>query len=66
MSNMSYCRFRNTFSDLLDCFENMEEGCSEDEARARIRLIKLCQRIVENYIDEETEEPVNDLASESS
>ena len=24
MGNMSYCRFQNTYGDLRDCFENME------------------------------------------
>jgi len=42
MSNMSYCRFQNTLNDLRDCWENMEDDLSEDEEKAKERLIKLC------------------------
>jgi hypothetical protein len=50
MANMSYCRFHNTLQDLQDCAEHMEDDdLSEEEARARTRLIKLCARIVEDY-----------------
>jgi hypothetical protein len=50
MSNMSYCRFRNTITDLRDCYENMDEEIRDkDEAKARLRLIKLCKEIVANY-----------------
>lgn len=47
MSNMSYCRFQNTVNDLQDCADAIEEtdDLSPEEARARIRLIKLCQQI---------------------
>lgn len=36
MANMSYCRFRNTSSDLDDCLEalNNGESLSEEEYRA--------------------------------
>ena len=48
MTNMSYCRFRNTARDLNDCVENIhDEALSEEEKRARIRLIKMCREIVE-------------------
>ena len=48
MGNMSYCRFRNTVEDLRDCCSHLDDDLSEneDEARARIRLVDLCQRIV--------------------
>jgi len=49
MGNMSYCRFQNTLSDLLDCYENMEDDLSWEEKRARDRLLKLCTQIVEDY-----------------
>lgn len=53
MSNMSYCRFRNTLSDLRDCYENMEEPedseLSREEERAREQLIILCQQIAEDF-----------------
>lgn len=45
--NMSYCRFQNTAQDLQDCYDNLDDSeLSEAEAAARLRLIKLCQRIV--------------------
>lgn len=52
MSNMSYCRFRNTLGDLKDCYEHMdaeEELRSEEETRARKRLIELCCDIFDEY-----------------
>ena len=50
MGNMSYCRFTNTVQDLQDCYDNMDEGgISKMEAHSRVRLIKLCKRIVEDY-----------------
>ena len=50
MGNMSYCRFENTLEDLRDCFANLDDDLSKkkDEARARIALVKVCQRIVDN------------------
>jgi hypothetical protein len=42
MANMSYCRFENTYNDLLDCFDNIEsEAGNERDERYRIRLIQL-------------------------
>ena len=42
MANMSYCRFENTYNDLLDCLENIqEEAGNERDERYRIRLIEL-------------------------
>lgn len=51
MSNMSYCRFQNTLSDLGDCYDNMDdkESLSIDEQSARTRLLKLCKVIIEDY-----------------
>lgn len=38
---MSYCRFENTYHDLLDCFNNITEEAGNDrDERFRIRLIK--------------------------
>lgn len=56
MSNMSYCRFRNTLSDLRDCEDAMSEDqdgeeLSVEEKQARKSLIKLCQKIVLDYSD---------------
>ena len=50
MSNMSYCRFENTYYDLKDCSDNLLErdDLSATEVKYRRLLIKTCQRIVEN------------------
>jgi hypothetical protein len=56
MSNMSYCRFENTYKDLYDCYENLgDEDLSADERVYRTKLVKLCQRIVNEMEDEVTE-----------
>lgn len=42
MANMSYCRFENTYNDLLDCFEHIEEEAENmRDERYRVRLILL-------------------------
>ena len=42
MPNMSYCRFENTYNDLIDCLDNInDEAGNERDERYRIRLIKL-------------------------
>jgi len=55
MGNMSYCRFQNTLPDLEDCFDNLHEteDLSEEESKARKRLILLCRDIVGETEDEE-------------
>lgn len=55
MSNMSYCRFRNTLSDLADCQENMEDdpaNMCERERDARLKLIRMCAEIAEEWGEE--------------
>jgi hypothetical protein len=63
MSNMSYCRFRNTLSDLRDCQEtlNGEDGyyetkgdLSKEELSAALSLIRRCREIVERYDENDT------------
>ena len=53
MANMGYCRFQNTLGDLSDCERAMGEGdddeLSEEEERAKDRLIRLCYEIVKDY-----------------
>ena len=52
MGNMSYCRFRNTLSDLRDCYDNMDEIPDDpEEARARKGLIRLCMNIAGDYCE---------------
>lgn len=50
MSNMSYCRFRNTLGDLRDCVDHLDEPLgNEDEERARTLLIELAVQIAVDY-----------------
>ena len=56
MANMAYCRFQNTLKDLRDCQNAMwDEAVGEmekDERKARLRLIKLCREIADEFEDE--------------
>ena len=50
MSNMSYCRFRNTLEDLRDCINNFEDNeLSEEEAQARYQMVSSIVHLVERY-----------------
>jgi hypothetical protein len=61
MSNMSYCRFQNTYQDLLDCMEALEE-CGDlqkfieernsDERPYVEKLIRLCAEISADFLSE--------------
>lgn len=49
MSNMSYCRFENTVSDLLDCRGHINDKLTGDyEPIARQRLVELCASVLED------------------
>jgi hypothetical protein len=61
MSNMSYCRFENTYPDLQDCYDALheeggvkqaEEEANEYERPYIKRLIELCKDIVDDFGDE--------------
>lgn len=56
MANMSYCRFENTYNDLLDCFDEIRnEAESQRDERYRIRLIELLKEnadLIENLNEE--------------
>ncbi len=54
MPNMSYCRFENTYSDLRDCLDALEnlddpntESLSRTEKYKAIGMIDLCRRYIE-------------------
>ena len=67
MSNMSYCRFRNTLTDLRDCILNIEDhDLSEEEAQARYRMIKEIAATVDRYdlLDESCRECFNPNSEE--
>jgi len=47
MSNMNYCRFENTLEDLRDCYYHIyDEDLSESEKEAKLKLMKLCEKVV--------------------
>lgn len=65
MSNMSYCRFENTYNDLKDCYEalgevnnleELEKSANEYEKPYIRKLIKLCARIAADYEQNEEDE----------
>ena len=50
MANMSYCRFENTLPDFRDCYDNFDDNdLSEEEKRARRKMIALCVVIALDY-----------------
>ena len=56
MSNMGYCKFRNTLNDLRDCNEDFDNhDLSDSEKKARLELYDLCKDIVNSFLREELE-----------
>jgi hypothetical protein len=52
MVYMSYCRFEGTYNELIECLENFEDNdISEQEQKYKLKLIRLCQKITNNYED---------------
>ena len=50
---MGYCRFQNTYRDLVDCYEHLWDGnYSLEEEKYRGFLIKLCKDIAGETDDE--------------
>ncbi len=57
MSNMSYCQFENTYTDLLDCYvklssegkDDLREYMNDYEAEAMEDLINLCKDIAREF-----------------
>ena len=50
MPNMSYCRFENTYKDLIDCLENIHVGASNEiDEQYRQRMIKMFSTVCEQY-----------------
>ncbi|URZ05964.1 hypothetical protein [Clostridium felsineum] len=68
MSNMSYCRFRNTEEDISDCIEALGEGnsLSKEEAVSAERMFNSVleffqdNRIIENYDKEQLQKVIED------
>ena len=56
---MSYCRFENTYNDLMDCIENWSEEAGNDrDERYRVRLLQLVKEMGESG---EVEDILNDI-----
>ena len=56
MANMSYCRWNNTYIDMLDCFDafNNEEEMSKEEIRCAKNMIHdMCEFLLDNGVIEE-------------
>lgn len=70
MANMAYCRWNNTYLDMLDCFEAFynEEEMSESEIRsAKYMIHAMCDFLMDNGVIEEwdstlLEEHLNSMA----
>ena len=58
MANMSYCRFENTYHDLIDCFDNIfEEAENERDERHRKYMIQFLKERIDEI--EELNEELN-------
>ena len=58
---MSYCRFENTFNDLIDCFDNIwEEAENERDERSRKRMIQFLKERIDEIeeLNEELDKPL--------
>lgn len=58
MSNMDYCRFRNTSSDLVDCasaskeiLEGAEDGLGREEHKAAEHLVRAAIELLESLAE---------------
>lgn len=57
MANMSYCRFENTYKDMLNCYQalmdNDVQDLSKSELKYAVRMMELCESILEYRDDVE-------------
>lgn len=69
MANMSYCRFENTYHDLKDCYEalneagsleSLEQTVNEYEKKFIQKLVELCKDITDEFGDELYEDSNDD------
>ena len=65
MANMTHCRFENTYQDLKDCQEALDEAGGIEEVQAEAnqyerkyvrKLVALCREIADEYGQGEDEE----------
>jgi len=69
MSNMSYCRFQNTYGDMAECLDALtqEHDLSSEEYYAAVRMFKAFLRfcrdvdIIEDYDQKRIEEYLDEL-----
>ena len=56
MANMSYCRFENTYRDLAECVQALNQGAASDLSTKELTyakmMIQLCEDYANNYGDE--------------
>jgi hypothetical protein len=68
MANMSYCRFENTYADLLDCFNALGEKSldelSDTEKKYAIKMINMCKDISDEFLEEAQEDFLNENTDE--
>jgi hypothetical protein len=61
MANMSYCRFENTYHDLIDCFDNIwNEAENERDERYRKNMIRFLKDRLDEIeeLNEELDKPL--------
>jgi hypothetical protein len=57
MANMNYCRMVNTFNDLRDAHDHMDDDdLSVEESKYKDKLIALCKRIANEFGEDEDDE----------
>ena len=55
MSNMSYCRFENTYGDLMDCFNALRDNDIQSEGerkKAKRMLEEICEFVLDQNLIE--------------
>ena len=61
MADMSYCRFENTYHDLIDCFDNIwNEAENERDERYRKNMIRFLKDRLDEIeeLNEELDKPL--------
>jgi len=51
MSNMSYCRFENTYGDLSDCVDALEESGLEDLSDREKKFAEKIKDLCKEYLE---------------
>ena len=60
---MTHCRFENTYQDLQDCYDALQEKeldeLSESERKFAKKLIEMCREISDEFSDnDKTNKPI--------